>query len=399
MLKEGLMNKRYDVVIIGGAIMGSSVAFWLANNPDFDGSVLVIEKDSTYQDSSTARSNCCIRQQFSTPENIQISQFGIDFVKNIGNYLTVEGESPDLSFVESGYLFLANSAVETSLKEAFETQKQLGVKDVIWQSPDELKTRFSWLNTQNITGATLGIHNEGWFDPYSLLQGFKRKARSLGVDYIQDEVIGLKKHNGSVVQVITKLAGSFSCKSVVNAAGPRARSIANMAGLELPVYSRKRSVFVFKSQKPVDMQPLIIDPDGMYVRREGDTFICGQQPDEDNDPECFDLDVDYSFFEERLWPKLADLIPSFEAIKMISAWAGHYEMNMFDHNALLGPMTGIDNFYCCNGFSGHGLQQSPAVGKAISELIIYGNYRTLDLSRLSANRLKSGKKVQEIYVV
>ena len=394
-----LQNKRYDVIIIGGAIMGSSTAFWLASNPDFDGSVLVIEKDSTYQDSSTARSNCCIRQQFSTPENIQISQFGIHFVKNVADYLSVDDERPELSFVESGYLFLANSDVEASLKEAFETQKRLGVKDVIWQTPQQLAERYTWLKTHNLTGATLGIHNEGWFDPYSLLQAFKRKARSLKVDYLQDEVVSLKTKNGKVEEVVTKNSGSFSCGSIVNVAGPRARFIAEMAGLELPVSSRKRSVFVFKSQEPVDMKPLIIDPDGMYVRREGETFICGQQPDEDNDPECLDLEVDYPFFEERLWPKLAELVPAFEAIKMVSAWAGHYEMNMMDHNALLGLLAGMDNFYCCNGFSGHGLQQSPAAGRAISELITYGEYRTLDLSRLSTSRLQTGKKVQEVYVV
>ena len=216
---------------------------------------------------------------------------------------------------------------------------------------------------------------------------------------MQDQVVSLKTNNGKVEEVVTKNSGSFSCGSIVNAAGPRARFIAEMAGLELPVSSRKRSVFVFKSQDPVDMQPLIIDPDGMYVRREGETFICGQQPDEDNDPECLDLEVDYPFFEERLWPKLAELVPAFEAIKMVSAWAGHYEMNMMDHNALLGLLAGMDNFYCCNGFSGHGLQQSPAAGRAISELITYGEYRTLDLSRLSTSRLQTGKKVQEVYVV
>ena len=389
----------YDVIIIGGGIIGSSIAYWLGADPDFDGSVLVIERDASYQDCSTTRSNSCIRQQFSTPENIQISRFGIHFIKNVGEYLSVDGEAPELSFVESGYLFLANAETESALKESFETQMKEGVRDVIWQNKHQLQDRYSWLNTSELVGGTLGIHNEGWFDPYSLLQAFKRKARSLGVEYIEDEVIDLQHQNGRISRVVTKNSGDFSCNSVVNAAGPRARFIAGMADVKIPVSSRKRSVFVFKSQEKVDMIPLVIDPDGMYVRREGETFICGQQPDEDNDPECLDLKVDYLFFEERLWPKLAALVPAFEAIKLVSAWAGHYAMNLIDQNALLGPHPDIENLYFCNGFSGHGLQQSPTTGRAISELIVHGEYRTLDLSRLSTGRLVTGDQIREVYVV
>jgi len=389
----------YDVIITGGGIIGSSIAYWLGDNPDFDGSVLVIERDSSYQDCSTARSNSCIRQQFSTPENILISQFGIEFIKNIGEYLAVDGETPELSFVESGYLFLANAEVEPMLRESFETQKKLGVKDAIWQTARQLQDRYPWLNTNGLVGGTLGIQNEGWFDPFSLLQAFKRKARSLGVEYIEGEVIDLQRHGNRITRVVTQNSGTLSCNSIVNATGPRARFLAGMAGLDLPVSPRKRSVFVFKSQDKVEMAPLVIDPEGMYVRREGETFICGQQPDEENDPECLDLDVDYLFFEDRLWPKLAALVPAFEAIKLVGAWAGHYEMNLIDQNALLGLHPDVENFYFCNGFSGHGLQQSPAAGRAISELIVHGRYQSLDLSRLSIERLVTGDHVREIYVV
>ncbi|MCZ6526708.1 MAG: FAD-binding oxidoreductase [Gammaproteobacteria bacterium] len=389
----------YNVIIVGGGIIGSSIAYWLAADSDFDGSVLVIERDSSYADSSTARSNSCIRQQFSTPENIQISQFGIQFIKNVGEYLSVDGETPELSFVESGYLFLANAEVEPALRESFETQKKQGVKDVIWQDVDQLQTRYPWLSTTDLVGGTLGLRNEGWFDPYSLLQAFKRKARLLGVEYIEDEVVDLLCEKNRITQVVTRNSGTLVCDNIVNAAGPRARFIAEMAGIDIHVSARKRCVFVFKSQDKVDMTPLIIDPEGMYIRREGETFICGQQPDEDNDPECLDLEVDHAFFGERLWPKLAALVPAFETIKLVSAWAGHYEMNLIDQNALLGPHPEVENLYFCNEFSGHGLQQSPAAGRAISELIVHGDYQALDLSRLSTGRLMTGDYIREIYVV
>jgi len=313
--------------------------------------------------------------------------------------LTVDGEGIDISLVDSGYLFLADTMVDPPLRKTLEILDSQGVSDVIWQTVGQLQKRYPWLNTDGLVGATLGIRNEGWFDPSSLLHGFKRKARALGVEYIEDEVIGLKRNNDRVVSVSTGKSGEVSCGAVVNAAGPRARFIAEMAGLDLPVSARKRSVFVFKCKDDVPMAPLVIDPKGMYIRREGQVFICGQQPDDGDDPESLDFDVDYPFFEERLWPQLAALVPAFESIKMVNSWAGHYAMNLADHNALLGSLPEVENLYFANGFSGHGMQQPPAIGRAISELIIHGEFRSLDLSRFLAKRLTTGELVRELYVV
>jgi len=398
-MQKGNVEASYDVVIVGGGVIGSSIAYWLAANSDFDGTIAVIERDKSYQDDSTARSNSCIRQQFSTPENIQISQFGISFVKHVEEYLRVDDHIPELSFVEGGYLFLADSANEPSLKKTLDILDTQNVNDVIWQGVPQLQQRYPWLNTAGLVGGTLGIHNEGWFDPFSLLQAFKRKARSLGVSYIEDEVTDLHGNNNRIAEVITRKSGNISCDTVVNAAGPRARWVAEMAGLDIPVSPRKRSVFVFSCRQEVPVEPLVISPDGMYFRREGEFFICGQQPDEVDDPECLDLDVDYPFFEERLWPQLAALVPAFEAIKLVNSWAGHYAMNTVDQNVLLGPLPDVENFYLACGFSGHGLQQSPAIGRAVSELIVYGKYQSLNLSHFSAQRLVTGNYVRELYVV
>lgn len=391
--------KTHDVVIIGGGVIGSSVACWLAADPDFDGSVVVVERDPSYRNSSTARSNSCIRQQFSTPENIEISRFGIHFIKNVGDYLSVDGERPELSFVESGYLFLADSGNEAALRNTLRILECQGVDDVEWRSVAQLQDQYPWLNTDAMTGATLGIRNEGWFDPFSLLQAFKRKAQSLGVEYISAEVTGMRREQGCITRVDTQASGTLACGAVVNAAGPRARFVANMAGLDVPVSPRKRDVFVFQCRQEVPIEPLVIDPRGLYFRREGQYFICGRQPAADKDPESLGLDVDHEFFEATLWPQLAALVPAFEAIKPVNAWAGHYALNLADQNALLGPLPEVENLYFANGFSGHGMQQSPAVGRAISELMVHGRFRTLDLTRLLAARLVTSDLLREAYVV
>jgi FAD-dependent oxidoreductase domain-containing protein 1 len=393
------MTGEFDVVIVGGGIMGSSIAYWLAANPDFSGRVAVIEKDPTYQYSTTARSNSCIRMQFSTAINVAISRFGIQFIKNLPDYLSVDGDSPDIAFREFGYLFLATTDSEREvLLKNHELQRRCGVEDVVALSGPELGARFPWMNVEGVTCATLGLRNEGGFDPYSLLQGFKRKARSLGVNYLHDEVTGMTRVNRRVTEVHTK-NGKISCGVVVNCAGAWARGVGSMAGIEIPVHPRPRSVFVFTCPTSIPDLPLIIDPDGFYVRVDGPQFICGMKPPAELDVNSHDFEVDYSWFDEELWPRLARWVPAFESVKMVRAWVGHYEYNTFDRNALLGPHPEVDNLLFCNGFSGHGMQQSPAVGRGISELIVHGRYTSLDLSDFSVGRWVANRPIIEEYVV
>jgi len=399
----GERRRYYDAVIVGGGIMGSSTAYWLASNPDFDGSVAVIEKDPTYAYSTTARSNSSIRMQFSTALNIAISKFGIHFIKNIANYLTVGDEIPQLSFVERGYLFLSTTAAGRDvLLGNHRIQRAQGIEDVIALTQGELAARFPWLNANGVTCATLGLKNEGWFDPYSLLQAFKRKARSLGVTYLADEVTGITLANAragvKISEVVTK-GGVIGCGVVVNAAGAWARKVAAMAGVEIPVFPRKRSVFVFDCPTKIPDFPLLIDPEGFYVRPDGAYYLCGMKPPADRDPDSHDFEVDHQWFDDELWPRLARWAPAFETVKVQRAWTGHYEYNTFDKNALLGTHPAVENLYFCNGFSGHGMQQSPAAGRGISELITYGDYRTLDLREFSVRRLIDNRPIVEQYVV
>ena len=390
--------KRVDVVIAGGAAIGSSAAYFLASNPDFHGSVLVVEKDFSYEKCATTLSAASIRHQFSTPGNIQMSQFGTEFIKHIGEHLAVNGEAPDVGFHEKGYLFLATPAGQSILESNHRVQRSLGA-DVSLLTPAQLQTRYPWLNTDDLSAGSLGLSGEGWLDAYGLMHGFRRKAISLGVQYQQAQVVGVKRQGRKVQSVTLSDGSSIECAVLINAAGTGAHALAHSAGLDLPVQSRKRCVFHFTSSAQVSNCPMVIDPSGAYFRPEGKGFICGISPPAEQDPECVDFDVQHSLFDDVLWPLLAARVPGFEAVRLQNAWAGHYDMNTFDCNVILGAHPELDNLLFANGFSGHGMQQSPAVGRALSELVAYGAYRSLDLRAFGWNRVLENKPLLEINVV
>ncbi len=392
------MTETCDVAIVGGSVVGSSTAYFLLTQPGFKGRVVVIEKDPTYADAATSRSVGGVRQQFSTPENISMSIFGAAFIRKADDHLSVDGASAGVPFTEGGYLFMASEAGLDTLKANHKTQAAMGA-DIALLSPPELKAKFPWLNVQGLAGGAFGRTNEGWTDPYSLLQAFKRKARSLGAVYVSDECVGVEREGNRITAVKLAKGGKLSCGNLVNSAGYRSQTIAAMAGIDLPIRPRKRCVFSFDCKTKVEKAPLTIDPTGVYFRPEGAGFIGGVAPPEDNDPDTFDLEPDYSLFEETVWPVLAERIPAFESIKMNRAWAGTYDYNTVDQNAILGAHPEIRNFFFASGFSGHGLQQSPAAGRANAEMIAFGSYRTIDLSRFGYDRFARGKPIIELNVV
>ncbi|KZL19505.1 4-methylaminobutanoate oxidase (formaldehyde-forming) [Pseudovibrio axinellae] len=388
-----------DVAIIGGAVIGSSVAYHLAQRNDFKGTIAVFEKDPSYQRCASALSAASIRQQFSSSINIDISLHGIDFLRNIGELLEVDGDKPRIDLVEAGYLFLATTDKRSILVENHALQQSKGA-DIGFLEAHALKAKFPWLNVSDLTAGCHGLSGEGWFDGYGLMQAFRRKARSLGVPYEPVQVVHLEKIMGGSWILTLSNGEQMEAGVVVNAAGASGgMQICLEADLNIPIHSRKRMIFTFECREEVPNLPLLIDPSGTYVRPEGAGFICGSAPAEANDLDCFDYDVDYTFFEEHLWPTLANRVPAFEAIKPGAAWAGHYDMNLFDHNAFVGPVPGIEDFYIALGFSGHGLQQSPSVGRGIAEHIVTGHYETLDLSELGVERLGRNKPLIERNVV
>ncbi len=387
------------IVIVGGGVIGSAIASFTLRDPAFRGTVTVVERDPTYARASSALSASSIRQQFSTAINVEIGRYGIAFLRRVGDELAAEGERPDVGLVEPGYLFLATSAGREVLARNHALQRSLGV-DVALLDPAALAARFPWLATGDLAAGSLGLSGEGWFDAWSLLQAFRRHARELGARYVAAEGTGFDA-SGDRLEALRLADGARIEGDVfVNAAGPWAASVARWAGVDLPVRARRRSVFGFACPTPIPRCPLVIDPSGLWFRPEGEgRFICGISPPEASDPDDLPLDVDHAIFDDVLWPALAARVPAFEAIRPSGAWAGYYEMNTFDHNGIVGPHPAIANLLFANGFSGHGLQQSPAVGRGVAELLVHGGYRTLDLSPLAFDRIARGAPVVELNVV
>ena len=392
-------GQRADVVIVGGAVVGSAVAYFLSRDPDFWGSVIVIERDPTYATASTTLSVASVRQQFSTPVNIQMSQFAVQVLKHPDWWFPLLDPVPEFDFVEGGYLFLATAAGSATLWANHAVQREHGASVEIL-SPDELSYRFGWLNTEDLAGGSLGTAGEGWFDASALMQAFRGSARASGVQYVTGEVTGILSFGGRVDAVMLADGRLIECGTLVNAAGPRAGQLARLADVDLPVVPRKRLVYAFSCKTDLQAAPLVIDPSGVYFRPDAPNYIAGFSPRPgEPDPDTFDLTVDLAPWEERVWPVIAHRAPAFEEVKMRRGWAGHYEVNTVDHNAIIGPHPEVRNLLFANGFSGHGLQQAPAVGRGLAELMIHGAYRSIDLSPLGFERLVHGRPLREVNVV
>jgi FAD-dependent oxidoreductase domain-containing protein 1 len=368
--------------------MGSSIAYHLKSDPHFTGSVAVVERDPTYARASSALSASSIRQQFSTPLNIHLSRYGLTFLRRAAELLGV-----DLGLKEPGYLFLASAAGEAVLRANHAIQKGEGCAVELLDSA-ALRRRFPWISSAGVALASHGTKNEGWFDGPALMQAFRRKARELGVHYVADEVVGLAPN-----AVTLGSGGRIEARTIVLAAGPWSGEVAALGGIALPVEPRRRSVFVFDVREPPGLAPLTIDPSGTWFRPEGRFYIGGTTPAEGNDPPGAPLEVQHQEWDDMVWPVLAARVPAFEAAKVVNSWAGYYEYNTFDQNGIVGRHPEIESLIFATGFSGHGIQQSPAVGRAVAELIVHGNYRTIDLRPFSYERISAGRPIRELNVV
>jgi len=395
--------RTYDVAIVGAGVMGSSLAYWLTRlQPGIQ--VVLIDQDFGFQRASSSLSASSIRQQFSCPVNIALSSFGITFLREAGELLSTNGQACDFSLHEGGYLYLTQAHQEETLRRVYEIQRSQGA-DIALLDRDGLRQRFPWLHVDDIALGSLGLSGEGWFDGPALHQAFLAKAFSQGAHRLQAKVVGLlgpRTPAGDLLRCTgvvldDPLQESIQAGVVVNAAGPWSASVAALAGLSIPIAARRRTVFVISTSEPMVNCPLLIDPSGFWIRPEGRFFLTGTTPAEDRDD--LPLTPAYDELDESQWMQLAYRIPALQAMRIERAWAGYYEMNLFDHNALIGPHPSLAGFYCMTGFSGHGLQHAAGAGLGLAEWILHREPRTVDIRPLSVGRWVNGVPLNEANVI
>ncbi|WP_417586708.1 NAD(P)/FAD-dependent oxidoreductase [Pararhodobacter oceanensis] len=392
-------HQVYDVVIVGGAIMGSSAA-WFLTEAGFGGRILVVEKDPSYAQCSTAHTNSCMRQQFSNALNVQISQFAADFVKNLRARIG-DDRVPELTIQNYGYLYLADNEGFADVLRANQKVQLAAGAETRLLSAEEIRAEYPFMQVDDILLGSINTKDEGYWDGGTVFDWWRRSARARGVEYISNEVVAMTR-KGARVESVTLASGEVvGCGTVVNASGPRAARTAKMAGIELPVEPRKRYTWIFTAETPLDRDlPLTIDPSGVHMRQDGPTtYMVGSRGEPDPAVEPDDFAMDHNLWEEHIWPIVATRIPQFEAIRLVTEWAGHYAYNSLDQNAVLGPHVEVENFIFLNGFSGHGLQQSAAMGRGVAELITHGAYQTLDLTPFSYARIAAGQPMIEQAVI
>ncbi|MEM8631083.1 MAG: FAD-binding oxidoreductase [Pseudomonadota bacterium] len=396
---QTVVTTTYDLIIIGGAMMGSSLA-WFLTQEGFPGSIAVIERDPSYSTCSTAHTNSCLRQQFSTEINVRISQFGAEYLRSFRARLGDDPRVPEITFHAFGYLYMAADAARAEvLRKNAGLQVALGAKTELL-STNEMAARWPFYNLSDIALGSFGAEDEGYFDGTTMFDWWRRKAMEAGVTYLQDEVMGIDAASGMVTGVGLASGARLSTGAVVNAAGPRGARVASMAGLDLPVEPRKRFTFIFEAEDRLAKDlPLTIDPSGVHVRTDGQYYMTGCGPRDDRAVEPDDFEMDHDIWLDRIWPALAHRVPAFERIRVVNEWAGHYAFNTLDQNAVVGPHPELPNFYFLNGFSGHGFQQAPALGRGLAERITHGTFRSLDLSPLSFDRVLAGRPLTETAVI
>lgn len=389
----------WDVVIAGGGVTGASTAWWLMSMaPSLR--VLVLEKDPSYTQAATALSVASIRQQFSNPVNVAISRFGIEFIRDFAARVGPHGGVPSLGLRENGYLFLAGTKENARLMEELAVmQRSLGAATEVLPAED-LARRFPWMVFDDVAAGSIGSRDEGWFDNMGLLNGFRAAARAMGAVFEHDRVVGLEKDKDRIESVMAEKAGRIACGAFFCAAGTGSTEICRMAGIAVPVEPRKRTVFVVDAPNARHPEaPLIIDHSGIYLRPEHGQWITATVPTTDGPCDRNDWEPDHAQFEDLIWPKLYARSEGFDAVKVTRFWVGHYDYNRLDQNAIIGLWPGVENFSLATGFSGHGLQQAPAVGRGMAEILLTGHYQTLDLSQLGPERILTNQPFLERAVV
>ncbi len=384
-----------DVLVIGGGVIGAAVAYFV-KLLEAGAEVAVVERDPTYELASTPRATGGVRRLFSLPENVALSQYSIEFFEDFPTTMAVEGVQAEIGLCKDGYLFIAPPPQCEVLRRNFDTQQRLGCR-VVWLEPDEIKHRYPSMNVTDLGGAVFSP-DDGWVDPYSVLMGFRNKARSMGARFLADEVVGLHRQGSRVRSARLASGRVIEADHVVNAAGAWAKEVCAMVGAPCPIEPMRRYEHYFECQDRIEPLPLIKDTERLAFRPEGRGYLGGLPTL--GEPRGYKFDVDATYFERVVWPALAHRFPQFERTRCLRTLPGLYEQNDFDGNVIIGPGAGaLDNFHMLAGFSGHGLMHAPGCGRAMAELLLTGRYQTLDLTRFGWRRVLDGTPLREQGIV
>jgi glycine/D-amino acid oxidase-like deaminating enzyme len=386
---------RSDVVVIGGGAIGAAVAYFIRLlDPGTD--VLVVERDPSYGLASTPRASGGVRRLFSLAENIELSKYSIGFFEDFAETMAIDGVLADIGLKKNGYLFIVPPPQRDVLKSNFDTQQTLGC-NVEWLEPDEIKDRFPSMNVDDLGAAVLSP-DDGWLDPHSVLMGFRNKARSIGAEFMADEVTGLVRRGASVTAAELRSGERIEATHFVNAAGAWAKDVCAMVDVAVPIEPLRRFEHFFLSQEPIEPLPYVKDMQRLAFRPEGRGYT-GGVPTLD-EPRGYNFDVDYTYFANVVWPALAHRFPQFERTRCTSTLPGLYDQNDFDGNVIIGPGAGgLGNFHLLSGFSGHGLMHAPGCGRAMAELLLTGGYQTIDLTRFGYQRILDGTPLRETGII
>ncbi len=382
-----------EVVIVGGGIVGASIAWHLTEAGCRN--VLILERESHQGKGSTGKSMGGVRAQFATKPNIQMSLYSIPFYASFDERLGQPG-----GYRGQGYMFVATKQAHLDyLQTNQKLQKSLGLRQARMISRDDIVTTVPQLRADDILGGSF-CPTDGFVDPYSVMVGFTTSACEKGATiWRSTEVTAIHRDGAGIIGVETT-RGPVSAPVVVNAAGAWAAQVAALAGIELLVEPMRRMLIPTEPFDAVSHEiPMVIDmSNGFHFRPESLGFLLAW-----NDPEekmGFNTNFDPAFIEKVL-TRAADRVPVFEnlAVNPKRAWAGLYEMSP-DHHCIIGPVDGLKGFFCANGFSGHGVMHAPATGKMVSDLILHGNTSVVDnVEVLSPGRFARGELLHETAIL
>jgi FAD-dependent oxidoreductase domain-containing protein 1 len=379
------------IVIIGGGIMGSGLAWHLAK-AGAAADVVVIEPDPTYEFAATPRAVGGIRFVQGLRQNLEMSLYGLDVYREFSTLLETGGDPADVGLYRCGYIFLGRGDDVRGFEADHRMLTETGAAVQLLDRP-ALQALMPSFNFDDVDAA-LYSPEDSRIDPHAALQGYRRAAIHLGIAYRKDRVTAIDHDAAKVTGLRLESGERLDADLVVNAANCWAPEVCRMVGMEIPVEPVQRQTFFFDIQGDLDPFPGVRDHTGLSVRPDGTGYIAGKTA-----AGCspgFDWELDHREFDDVLWPLMAHRNKRFEAVKYKGGWVGHYDQNRLDGNPILGPWVGgLENFIVAAGFSGHGLQHAPAVTRGLSELILHGEYRSIDLSIFSYRRVIDGTPIPD----